>query len=126
MQGLKMKYLTIVSLVAGAMAFVGAGPLRAASITITTSQNWSTITTGSGAGGQPDSTDAITVQNGATLTNDVTTASCASIQLGGSGSAGNGGLTFQSGKQVNCVGDVTLGQGNAFGTLNMLSGGTLK
>src|SRR6266498_2716804 len=124
--GQKMKHLTFVSLVAVALALFGAGALQAASLTITASQNWSAITTGSGAGGQPDSSDAITVQNGATLTNDVTTATCASIQLGGSGNAGTGGLTFQSGKLVNCGGDVTVGQGNVFGTLNMLSGGTLK
>src|SRR6266542_4727096 len=124
--GQKMKHLTFVSLVAVALAFFGAGALHAASLTITASQNWSAITTGSGAGGQPDSTDAITVQNGATLTVDVTTGACASIQLGGSGSAGTGGLTFQSGKLVSCAGDVILGQGNVFGTLNMFSGGTLK
>src|SRR5262245_38555463 len=114
-----MKHLTIVSLVTGALTFFGAGPLRAASLTISTSQNWSAITTGSGAGGQPDSTDAITVQGGATLTVDVTNGVCASIQLGGSQSGNNGGLTFQSGKLVTCAGNVVLGQGNQFGTLNM-------
>src|SRR5213596_1973887 len=102
-----MKHLTIGSLVAVAMAFFGAGPLRAASLTITASQNWSAITTGSGAGGQPDSSDSITVQNGATLTVDVTTGACASIQLGGSGSGGTGALTFQSGKLVTCAGNIT-------------------
>ena len=63
-----------------------------ANIPITTNTLWSAITTGSGPGGRPNASDAITVRNGATLTVDVPNAVCGSLQLGLSGGAGNGGL----------------------------------
>src|SRR2546422_4176962 len=88
-------------------------PLRAATYTVTTNQNWSAFSP------QPTSADAIVVQSGATLTADVTNGICASIQLGISGGGNSGTLSFptQAGKVVTCTGNVTLGQGNQPGTL---------
>jgi hypothetical protein len=50
-------------------------------ITINSSENWSQITGGTG-GGVPTASDTVTVANGATLTVNVSTAVCSSIQLG--------------------------------------------
>ena len=100
--------------------------LYANSITISTNTNWSSIISGSGTGGQPNSSDAITVNLGATLTVNVANGSCASIQLG-SLFLGAGTLTFNANSQVIVSGAVTLGVlfGNT-GSINMTSGGTLK
>src|SRR5262249_13815759 len=101
------------------LAWFGIEPIRAATYTVSSSQNWSAFSP------QPTSADAIVVQNAATLTVDVGNGDCASIQIGVSGS-GDGTLSFQNGKQVTCAGNVTLGQGSSAGTLLMPVGGTLK
>src|SRR5437879_5400452 len=99
-----VKRLTLLSLIAVALAWLGTGPLQAASITVTTSKNWSALTGGSGAGGQPNSSDAITVDNSAILTVDTNNAVCGSLQLGISGGGGDGTLSFNAGKVVTCSG----------------------
>src|SRR5207249_3718782 len=91
-----VKRLRVLSLVAVTLALLGIEPLRGASITVTTSKNWSALTGGSGGGGQPNSSDSITVNSGATLTVDTNNAACGSIQLGTSGSGGDGTLAFNS------------------------------
>ncbi len=101
-----------------------AGNVNGANITFTTSISWSAITTGSGTGGLPNSSDAITVRNGATLTVNVSDAVCASIQLGGTG--GNGTLLFNLNSQVTVSGGVILGTNNRSGTITMTLGGTLN
>ncbi|MSQ15148.1 MAG: hypothetical protein EXR50_04725 [Dehalococcoidia bacterium] len=103
----------------------------AAAITITTNTNWSAITTGTGAGGQPGSADTIVVKNAATLTVDVTNGAAASINLAGaSPNAGNGTLAFSaSTSAVTVSGTLTLGDTantpDAIGTINMTNGGIL-
>ena len=102
-------------------------------ININANTNWSAITTGSGVGGQPNSTDNIIVLRGATLTVDVGNGQCASIQLGrdtgGVGQRGNGTLLFNAASQVTVSGIVTLGDntngGNRTGSITMTAGGTL-
>jgi autotransporter-associated beta strand protein len=106
-----------------------------ATITITTSVLWTSITTGSGAKGQPSSSDAIVVKGGGSLTVDITSATCLSVQLGESintaptgSNAGDGTLTFTNGKTITCSGNVTLGEsiiGGRKGTLIMSNGGQL-
>ena len=66
-----------------------------ATVTITANTNWSAITTGTG-GGQPTSADAVIVKNGATLTVDVSTGVCASIQLGVNAVGSNGAAKWAS------------------------------
>ena len=102
-------------------------------ININANTNWSAIATGSGVGGQPNSTDNIIVLRGATLTVDVGNGQCASIQLGrdtgGVGQRGNGTLLFNAASQVTVSGIVTLGDntngGNRTGSITMTAGGTL-
>ena len=67
-----------------------------ATINITSTINWSAITGGSGAGGQPTSADIINVYSNRTLTVDVSNAVCGSLQLGRLNSSSNsyGMLTF--------------------------------
>jgi hypothetical protein len=124
--------------------------VSAISITITSSTNWSVITSGSGTGGQPNSSDQITVSNGAVLTVNITSATCSSITLGGTDgtagslgfaasgspalsvtsslnlgsgiSGGNGTITFQNGSSIICNNLLLNSTSNA--TINM-QGGTL-
>src|ERR1043166_6112206 len=101
---------------------LGVLSVQGAAISISTSQNWSAITSGSGPGGQPDSTDTITV-NGTTLTVDVTSGACASILLTGSA---NATLAFANSSCVLvCAGSLTISGTKSY-VLNMFSGGTLK
>src|ERR1051326_8362162 len=117
-----MKSLIVAWLLAAILLSLGAVSSQAAAITISTSQNWSAITNGSGPGGQPDSTDSITV-NGVTLTVDVTAGACASITLSGSA---NASLLFaNSSCLVTCAGSLST-SGSKVYTLSMSSGGTLK
>jgi len=96
---------------------MGVGSVSARNITISTNTNWSAIT-----GGTPNSSDIITI-NGATLTVDVATAVCASIQIG---STANGTLLFNANSQVTVSGTITLGMNTLIGTITMSSGGTLS
>ena len=102
---------------------------QAATISITSNTNWSAISTGSGPGGQPNSSDTIRIYNAATLTVNVTNGTVGSIQVGAPGITGNYGiLTFNSNAQVTVSGNVTVGgYGNTArsGTINMGSGATL-
>jgi hypothetical protein len=103
--------------------------LYANNITISVNKNWSTINTGSGPGGQPNSSDAVTVSAGATLTVDVANASCASVQLGVADFGFGGTLTFNANSLLTVSGAVTLGVNiSLFGTgsITMTSGGILK
>jgi hypothetical protein len=90
---------------------------NAAIITVTTTTNWSSL----GA----TAADDIIVKNGATLTVNVTTGVCRSIQLGDASSLNGGTLVFAAGGKVTVSGIVTLGNGNRIGTLTMTDGGTL-
>lgn len=94
------------------------------------SLNWSALTTGSGTGGAPSSSDTITLFGGATLTVDIANAVCGSIQLGSSsgGQPGSGNLVFNAGSQATVSGTVTVGVSggsSSYGTVTMTSGGTL-
>ena len=100
--------------------------LFAVTITVSTDINWSSITDGSGPGGQPGINDDIIVGNNATLTADVGGAVCASIQLGSKRPAqGDGRLVFDGGSIVSVAGYVTLGAGVSIGAIDMTNGGTL-
>jgi len=95
---------------------VGIQVLQAATISITTNKLWSTITTGTGVSGQPSSSDLIIVRNGATLTVDVASSVCKSIQLASLNAAGT--LTISS--NVNLTLDtIYMGDLTKIGTLNM-------
>ncbi|MCK6559199.1 hypothetical protein L6R21_08355, partial [bacterium] len=99
-----------------------------AQITITANTNWGAISSGSGPAGQPSTTDAIIVKNGATLTVDVSNGQCASLALGQDGAdAGAGTLWFNAGSLVECGGDVIVGTTapDHAGTVTMTAGGTL-
>ncbi|WP_343536822.1 beta strand repeat-containing protein, partial [Flavobacterium mesophilum] len=103
---------------------------NAATITVTANTNWSALAGGSGPGGLPNNTDIIIVRNGAILTVNSTTATCASLQLG-SLAGGAGTLTFaNSGSpSLNVVGNIQLGDTgntNRTGTITFLSGATLS
>ena len=90
--------------------------------------NWSAITNGSGPGGQPGVADTLTIDQGATLTVDVTNGVCAAIQVSVAGQ-GSGTLVFNTGSQVTVHGALTNGAagaaGGTLGTVTMTSGGTL-
>ncbi|MEI6393764.1 MAG: YDG domain-containing protein [Verrucomicrobiota bacterium] len=139
-------------LLAAGLAFGGAATASAATVVVSSSVNWTTLTVGLG--------DTVVVRNGATLTVNSTTAVCGNLQLGGdtvnSGGAGtlafsasgnpaltvsssvvvggsgnnnrNGAITFQSGSTL-AAGSLQLGSSGsspAAGTIAMTSGGTLK
>jgi hypothetical protein len=105
---------------------VGVESVSGVTITIGSNTNWSAITTGSGIGGLPSSSDIIIINNGKTLTVNSATAVCASIQIGSTATnSGNGTLVFNNGSQVTVSGTVTLGMGNRIGTLTMTNGGIL-
>ena len=95
-------------------------------ITVTNNMSWSVLTGGTG-GGLPTAADNIIVTNGKTLTVDVSSGVCASIQLGGTGTnAGNGTLTFNANSQVTVSGIVTIGANTLRGgSIVMTNGGTL-
>jgi hypothetical protein len=105
----------------------------AANISITSSMNWSAITTGSGPGGLPNSTDNITVSNFATLTVNTTSSSCASMILGVK-NAGDGTLTFalSGNPSLSISGNLTFGHvspgtaSSGVAYLTMVSGATLS
>jgi len=78
-------------------------------ITVTTSKNWSDLAP------QPTSADLVVVRNAATLTVDVS-GDCCGIQLGIAG-GGSGLLSIPPGSVLTCAGNVTLGEGASYGTL---------
>src|SRR5208283_2799201 len=92
-----MRRLILFSISILAVVLIYATEASAATITVGTSTNWSTLTGGSGPGGLPSSADAIVVNTAATLTVNVANAVCASIQLGGpTTGSGAGTLLFSS------------------------------
>jgi len=95
-------------------------------ITINDDTNWSEIITGSGIGGQPNSTDDIIITSNSILTVDISNGICKSIQVSSGNSAGSKGiLSFSAGSQIEVVGSLTLGD-KRVGTLDMTNGGLLK
>ncbi len=113
-------------LVAGFALVAAPQHAAAASCVATTNGNWGTAGTWS-CGNVPVAGDTVTIQNGATVTLNVSNAVCASIQLGGTTPAsGSGILAFNSGSQVTVSGAITFGNGSRTGSINMTSGGTLK
>ncbi|WP_026897806.1 T9SS type A sorting domain-containing protein [Daejeonella oryzae] len=102
--------------------------LQAASISIITDTNWSNITSGSGAGGKPTAADFVTVKNNASLTIDVSNATCLSLTVGEAGANnGEGFLVFKAGSVLTVVNDIILGKNEPkFGSLDMTLGGTLR
>jgi hypothetical protein len=104
---------------------LAATPAIAVTINITTNRTWSSITTGSGVGGQPNNSDTIVVNN-ATLTVDVPTGQVGAMTLGGGG--GPGTLAFAAGGagQATIAANLTLGSGGSAGNLTMANGGTLR
>lgn len=69
-----------------ALLFIGVRSASGAIITVSGNTNWSALTVGVG--------DIVYVRNGATLTVNVSTAVCASLQIGGTTSDGAGTLAF--------------------------------
>ncbi|KAF2335534.1 Ig-like domain-containing protein [Flavobacterium daemonense] len=98
---------------------------NAATITVSSSTTWSAL--------NPNSTDDIVVRGGATLTIDVTNATCASLQLGRAGGNGaeTGTLTFAStgSPSLTVSGAVLIGgtsTGNGItGTVTFTNGSTM-
>ena len=105
--------------------------LNGATITVSSSTNWSALTGGSEPGGLPNTSDAVIVRNGATLTVNSSTATCGSLQLGGTstGTSGAGTLTFSGATPTLTVsGTVQLGgygNTNRTGTITFTSGSTI-
>ena len=99
----------------------GAKPVFANAITIYSSQNWSAITTGSGSGGQPSSTDTITINSGATLIVNIPNAVCASITFNAPSSSG--GLNI-SGTNTLTVGGAIIMNAPTYASTTTLSVGT--
>lgn len=122
-----MKKIKFLSLITISIIILSANSF-AATITISSSINWSEISNGSGNNGLPSIEDTITVQNRATLTVDVPDAVCGGIQLGQSGGfISIGTLLFNNGSQVIVNGIVIIGS-NGFingGVVDMTSGGKL-
>ena len=132
MQMKKLESLTLLAL--GAVLFLAiSGTADANTVTVSTSMNWSALTSGSGAGGQPNASDSVIVNNNATLTVDAASETCGDLQLGGStGGSGNGALFFNSGASLivdngsTQSGVLAVGiSGGGTGSINMSSGGAL-
>ena len=106
--------LILATLVVFGLAVLPQATARAATVTISTSANWSAIASGSGPAGQPNGTDTIVVNNGATLTVDVPIATVGSLQLGDSG--GTGALNMSGGGTLQIAGafDMFSGLGATF------------
>ena len=95
-------------------------------ITITNDLNWSQITTGSGTGGQPSSTDDIIVRNGHTLTINVSNGICRTLTLGTTTNNDDGSINFQSNSKITLIGIFTFANCPSGNNLDMTSGGYLK
>jgi prepilin-type N-terminal cleavage/methylation domain-containing protein len=100
--------------------------VNGAQISIAANTYWSSITTGSGPGGQPSINDTVTIRGGATLTVDLTgcVAKTINVNTGDAGSTGT--LAFLPGQDVTVGTTVAIG-GNSTkkGTIDMSGGGTL-
>jgi hypothetical protein len=96
--------------------------------------NWSSTSTwssthGGGSGSSvPVAGDTVIIDNTTTVTIDVATAACATVDLAGLNAGdGPGTIVFNSGSQLTVSGALTVGQ-NSFrkGSINMTSGGLLQ
>jgi hypothetical protein len=95
-------------------------------ITITSNTSWSAITSGSGSGGRPSSSDSIYVRSNRTLTVDVTNAVCRAIQLGSTfSSTSTGTLAFSAASSQLALTNMHVGASSS-GTLDMTNGGLLQ
>ncbi len=96
-------------------------------IVIITDTNWSAITTGSGAGGQPSALDTITVTNGSTdLTVNVSNAVVGSILVNNTnGSSSTTRLIFNANSALNVVNSLTVQGTSRPAAVEMVNGGTL-
>ena len=108
--------------------FLVAATASAATITVGTSTTWSALTGGSGAGGAPNSSDTVIVDGGATLTVNVATAACGTLQLGSStGGGGAGTIAFNANSQLAVSTTLTVGESPVrTGSITMTSGGLLQ
>src|SRR5882757_7588741 len=70
------------------IGLLAAGNAGAVAITIAANTNWSAINTGSGAGGQPNNSDTITISGATTLTVDVANGVVSAITIGSANTAG--------------------------------------
>ncbi len=95
--------------------------------TVTGATNWSELDRDNATSGiqQPISTDAIIVNNDATLTVNVNNAVCSSSGLGLNTNNKEGTLTFNAGSQVTISGVVTFASSNGTQNIIMTSGGKL-
>ena len=124
--------VTVVTLV---LVFLVNFGVKAATYYSRANGSWSSTTTwsltngGGTAGTLPTSTDAVIINRGYTVTVDITTAVCASLQLGYTGGINTytGTLSFSSGDQLTVSGTVTIGitSSTYSGSISMSSGGTL-
>ncbi len=90
---------------------------------------WSTSENGTSGASVPVAGDIVIISAGNNVTVDISTAACASIQLGSTNNGGgNGTLTFSANSQLTVSGVVTLGNSSTnrgSGTLTMTAGGKL-
>ncbi len=122
-----MKKLILRCLFMAALALAATGVAAGATVVVNANSLWSTLVGGSGALGQPNSSDTILVTNGATLSVDVNNGQCAGIQLGdNTAGLGSGALVFGAGSQVTCAGAVTVGGIGGTGSLDFSAGGLLQ
>ncbi|PZF71293.1 T9SS type A sorting domain-containing protein [Taibaiella soli] len=90
---------------------------------------WSTSEFGGGGASVPVAGDVVLISGGNSVTVDVATAACGSIQLGSSiPSAGSGTLVFNTSTKLTVSGNITLGGGSSSrtGTVTMTNGGLLQ
>jgi hypothetical protein len=111
------------------LGFVCIWSAEAATIDVTSSTNWSTLTGGSGTGGLPNTSDTVMVRSGATLTVDSSSATCGILQVGGQNVGGAGTLTFSgTSPSLTVSGDVQVGgygSSDRTGTITFASGSSL-
>ncbi len=85
------------------MLLVTASVVNAQTTAVTTG-NWNNVATWSA--GIPDAADAVTINNGVTVTVDIATAECASITLNGGGT--NSGITISGTNSLTVNGSITV------------------
>lgn len=97
-----------------------------ATITAATSGNWGATTTWSGSV-LPKAGDIVVIDNGRTVTVDITNAVCTSINLGTGSNNQNAVLSFASNGVLSVSGNISIGgSGNRLGSMDFTSGGVLK
>ena len=97
-----------------------------ATITAATSGNWGATTTWSGSV-LPKAGDIVVIDNGRTVTVDITNAACTSINLGTGSNNQNAVLSFASTGVLSVSGNINIGgSGNRLGSMDFTSGGVLK